>query len=193
MVRRAFDVLPYGLALLALGIAAVAVTFLSLSEADVTYARSQSTALAAMLLATPALVLYVLPGGGRSDWWRAFWTIGLVAYLAHFWWAVFRTYQGDFGAIVERQGSVAYSNFAVTALWTLDVLLAWLLPPPRGAFAIALRFATWLLVAVSFLAAAAFFRSGLIQQLGYALAIALIVAIAVRVFGFARAPTGTAS
>jgi hypothetical protein len=184
MILRDLNPLPYGLALLALGSAIFLVTFLSLSEADVTYARCQWTALAAMLIATPALLLYVLSYHGQGDWRRAFWTAGLVAYMAHFWWAVFRTYQGDFRAIVEHQGFVAYSNFLVTLLWIVDAVLAWVATDLPATSTAAVRFVTWLAVGVSFVAASAVFRTGTVQLLGYILGISLIVAAAVRLYGF---------
>ena len=90
------DPLPLGTGLLLLGTGEAAITFLSLSQNDVTYARTEWSALLSMLLAAPASVLYVLHRGAQSSWWRAFWTVGLIAYLLHFWCAVFGTYNGSF-------------------------------------------------------------------------------------------------
>ncbi|HKO08961.1 MAG TPA: hypothetical protein VJ487_14715 [Alphaproteobacteria bacterium] len=188
---RRSDPLPFGLALLLLGAGVVAFTLLSLSADDVSYARTEWTALLSMLLATPAVLLYVLDRGTPGPWWRAFWTVGLIAYLLHFWWAVFRSFNGDLGAVVERQGWVAYTNFAVTGLWTLDVLIAWVLPGRADTLArIVLRSVTWAAVTASFLAAAALFRTGTIAQIGDALALALVIAFLVRVLGLARLLAG---
>jgi len=134
------DPLASGVALLLLGIGIGGITFMSLSESDVGYARTQWTALLAMVLATPAIALYILEIGPPGRWWRAFWTVGLAAYLVHFWWAVFRSYYGDFDAIVARQGWVAYTNLAVTILWLADVILAWLAPASPAGFRVVLRF-----------------------------------------------------
>jgi hypothetical protein len=179
---RRFDPLPYGLALLALGLDIAALAFLSLSELDVTIARARSAALGSMVIVTPALILYALRRDPPGDWWRAFWTAGMLAYLAHFWWVVFVTYDGDFKAIVERQGFIAYTNFLVTFVWPIDVVLAWIRNPLSGGPFVVFRFLVWALVAVSFIAASAVFRSGSARTLGLALTAALIFAIAVRYF-----------
>jgi hypothetical protein len=187
------DPLPLGLALLLLGAGVGAVTLLSIAAEDVSFARTEWTALLAMLLAAPASILYVLDGGPPGRWWRAFWTVGLVAYLLHFWWAVFRSFNGDFSAVIARQGWVAYTNFAVTILWTLDVIVVWLLWSRRDTVAcVALRFVTWAGVTASFLTASALFRSGTIALIGYALATALAIAFLARLTGISDPPIGEA-
>src|SRR5262249_5228628 len=164
------------------------VTLFSLATDDVSYARTRWTALLALLLAMPALILYVLNRDPPGRWWRAFWTVGWIAYLLHFWWAVFRAYNGDFGAVVARQGWVAYTNLAATVLWTLDVIAAWLLWRRRDAgSAVALRFLAWAGVSASFFTAAALFRTGTIAYIGYALAAALALALLARLLGLAPA------
>lgn len=180
-MSRALAPLPAGLALLAFGAGIAAVTLLSLSADDVSYTRTEFTARLALLLAAPALVLYVLRGP-PGPWWLSFWTAGLAAYWVHVWWAVVRTYQSDFAAIVAHQSWVAYTNAAVTLLWTLDVAVAWFLLPVRGTAAKALHVVTWAAVAVSFLAASAVFRSGAVVWFGYALGAALVIALATRLF-----------
>ena len=57
--------------LLLLGTGEAAITFLSLSQNDVTYARTEWSALLSMLLAAPASVLYVLHRGAQSSWRRS--------------------------------------------------------------------------------------------------------------------------
>lgn len=180
------DPLPLGLALLLLGIGIAGVTFLSISQPDVSYARTQWTALLALVLATPALTLYILEIGPPGRWWRAFWTVGLAVYLVHFWWSVFRAYYGDFDAIVARQGWVAYTNFAVTILWTLDVILAWLAPASPAMRRIVLRFIAWAGVTISFLLASAVFRNGMIAEIGFVVAAVLVVALLLRYLGLVR-------
>lgn len=180
------DPLPLGLALLLLGVGIAGITFMSIAEPDVSYARTLWTATLALILATPAIALYVLEEGLPGRWWRAFWTVGLLAYLAHFWWAVFRSYNGDFGAIIARQQWVAYTNFAVTILWTLDVILAWAAPGSAATVRIALRFVAWAGVTVSFVVASAFFRTGTIAMLGFALAAIIAVALLLRYFRLVR-------
>jgi len=186
------DPLPMGLALLILGAGAAAITFLTLSVDNVSFERTRFTALLAMVLAAPALVLYVLRAGPPNPWWRAFWTAALVAYLIHFWWAVFRVYDSNFAAIVARQGFVAYTNFAVTILWTLDVIAAWIAARARASWAMhILHFVTWAGVTASFLAASVVFRADTISVAGYVLAAGLLVAILVRFGHIVRLPHAT--
>lgn len=180
------DPLPFGTALFLLGLGIAGITGLSLSQPDVGYARTQWSALLAMALAAPAIALYVLERGPPARWWRAFWTAGLAAYLAHFWWAVFRTYDGDFAAIAARQGWVAYTNYAVTILWLADGILAWIAPRSTASWRVALRFIAWAGVTASFISAAAVFREGTVRQLGIALAIVVIAAVLVRGLGLVR-------
>lgn len=190
MTERRFDWLPFGLALLAFGVGVAVVTFLSISADDVSYARTQWTARLAMGLATPAIVLAVL-GATDGTWWRSFWTVGFLAYLLHFWWAIFRTFHGDLGAVVLRQDWVAYSNFAATAIWGLDVLLAWL-PIRAGRPGAWLRGLAWVLVTASFIVASAVFRSGFVAVMGYGLAVLVAAAVLVRLRGLLRGPSATA-
>jgi len=189
MRARRTDPLPLGLALLLLGAGVGAITLASIGTDDVSFARTEWSALLALLLAVPAAILYVLVRGLPGRWWRAFWTVALIAYLLHFWWAVFRAFNGDLGAVVARQGWVAYTNFAVTILWTLDGLVAWLLWHRREAVAcVILRFVTWAGVTASFLTASAIFRTGTVALIGYAFAAALVVALLLRWLGIAQAP-----
>lgn len=179
------DPLPFGTALLLLGLGIAGITLLSLSADDVSYARTQWTALLSMVLAIPAIALYILEAGPPGRWWRAFWTAALAAYLAHFWWSVFRTYYGDFDAILARQGWVAYTNFIVTALWLIDVILAWLGPESRRPLRVALRFIAWAGVTVSFVAAAVF-REGTVALVGIAVAAIVVVTLLLRCLGLVR-------
>lgn len=176
-------VLSWGLAIFALGLGVAVITFLSISEANVSYARTKWTALLAMLLAAPALLIYADNHKTQNVWWQSSWTVALAAYLMHFWWSVFRSYHGDFDAIFVRQGFVAYTNFLVTALWLLDVVLYWIPSLRHKPPVMVLRFSTWLLVGVSFFAAAAIFRSGLVSIIGWLLGVAMVVLAGRRIFG----------
>jgi hypothetical protein len=84
---------------------------------------------AALLLVIPALAL--LPWRGFSTraggWWLAFWTVGLVAFLVHFRWAVWVIFGGDWERILHTprvSAPVLDTVFAVW--WCADVALAWL-------------------------------------------------------------------
>ena len=167
------EILPYGLAMCILGVGTLVVMALSLAETDVSYARTAATALTAMCLSAVAIVVYAI---GRNDdpalarWWRAFWTAGFAAYLLHFWWAVFRTYNGDFGAVLERQQWAGYINLLTTALWAADVIAAWVRFKLQPLILGHLHDFVWLVVTASFVFAAGG-RSEFVQYFGYALAL----------------------
>jgi hypothetical protein len=177
--RSALPLLPAGLALLGLGAGVAAVTFLSLAQDDVSYARTLGFVLVSLLLAAPSLVLYAASRAAPGPWWRFFWTAALAAYLLHLWWAVERTYLGDIGAIFERQGWVAWSNVLVTLLWIADVAVSWTAFGGTRAAGY-LRFAAWLLVAISFIVASVVFRTGTVALAGGALTVAILIALAYR-------------
>lgn len=181
------DPLPFGLAIFSLGIGVALVTFLSLSQFDVTYTRTQWTALLSLLLASPAIVVYTLDPAPPGPWWRAFWTVGLLAYLLHFWWAVFGSFHGSFQAVIARQGLVAFSNFAVTGLWLADVVAAWALAAHQTRWPLRmLRIVTWLLVVTSFVGATAIFRTGPVRYLGWLLVAVIVAALVLRWFRTSR-------
>jgi hypothetical protein len=61
-----------------------------------------------------------------ENYWLLLWTFGFLAYLVHFYYAVFVHYHGSIAEVYEKQGpKIATSNFLVTAWWGLDVLLGW--------------------------------------------------------------------
>ncbi|PDT21809.1 hypothetical protein CO674_19870 [Rhizobium hidalgonense] len=182
--------MPYGLAILTLGAGVALVTFLSLAQPNVGYVRTQWTALLSMALAFPAIVLYAADAGPPNAWWRAFWTTGMLAYLLHFWWAIFVSFHGSLDAVITRQGFVAYSNFATTGLWIMDVATAWLYPATtRGRVQRVLGVLTWLLVFISFIVASTVFRTGTVRYLGLLLALAVLIALALRIFSGAKPGT----
>jgi hypothetical protein len=176
--KQQIDLLPYGVALLSLGAGMLYVTFSTLGADDVSYARTQATAWVSMALASPAIVLFALGRPGYGDWRRAFWTAGFAAYCFHLWWAVFRTYRGDFSAIIDRQGWVAFTNFAVIFVWGLDVARDWTRTESSGAKV--WQWVAWLLVTLSFLGATALFRSGTASLVGYILGAVIVWAFVAR-------------
>ena len=175
------DPLPGGVALLLLGIGVAGVTGLSLSQGDVGFARSQWSALLALVLAAPAIALYVLEPGPPGPWWRSFWTVGAAAYLLHVWWVAFGTYNGNFHAILARQGFVAITNVAVIILWSLDAALAWFGPHwPNPKVRRALRFIAWAAVTLSFITAAPLFPTGSVKTIAISVGVLVIVALLLR-------------
>jgi hypothetical protein len=159
----------------------------------VAYARARFLIWTALVLATPALVEYVLSYDRKplSNYWRLFWSFGLIVYLVHLHYGFGVLFHGDFSAVLVSQGSVvAISNFAATGLWSLDALLSWI-TRQRPAWILAVRFLTHLLLFVSFFLSAVIFHTGTVRWLGLAMTLAVLCALAVRVFAtpqaFARA------
>jgi len=181
MFPKTFDPLPLGTALGLFGVGVFAMSLVSLGADNVGYARAEWTARLALVLAAPAIVLYVARPAPLGDWWRAYWTAGLLAYLLHFWWAVVVVYQVDLDAIIARQGWVAATNALVTILWIIDVVAAWLPWPQTGLWLLILRFVNWALVTVSFIAASAIFRDDTLPRaLGIGLGVAVLAALLLR-------------
>jgi len=176
--KQPTDLLPYGVALLSLGAGMLYVTFATLGADDVSYARTEITAWVAMALASPAILLFAASRLGYGAWRRAFWTAGFAAYCFHLWWAFFRTYRGDFSAVIDRQGWVAFTNFAVIFIWGADVARDWIQIESRAATA--LKWVAWLWVTLSFLGATALFRTGAAAMPGYLLGILVIGAFVLR-------------
>jgi len=148
----------------------------------VAFARARFLIWTAVVLATPALVEFVLAWGRKplSNYWRLFWTFSCLAYLAHFYYGFAILFRGDAGAVAQSQGTlVALSNYVVTGLWPLDALLSWI-TRKRPAWIRFLRFLTHFLVLVSFFLSAVIFHSGPGRWLGLAMSLAVAAAIAVR-------------
>ena len=188
MADRPDHILPYGLAALGLGLGTLVITFYSLGETDVSYARAQMTAWLAMALATFAILWYAagtIEEPSSRAVWRGFWTAGFLAYALHFFWAVYRTYDGEYGAIIEHQGTlIAYANFIATAIWALDVIAVWLPRKMTESRPIIkwLHFVVWLWVTVTFAVSA--FRTGPIQYVGYVFDGLVILTLALRLRAF---------
>ena len=97
--------------------------------------RTFFTAWAALLLVTPALCTFLFRRSSESaaGYWLAFWTVGLVAFLVHFYWAVVVIFGTDWGRIFNTtRVSAALPDTIFTVWWTLDVLLAWLVRSEGG-------------------------------------------------------------
>jgi hypothetical protein len=156
--------------------------FAAIPQPAVDFARAQFLIRSSLLLTAPALFLYVLAfrRDPLSNFWRLYWTFGCLTYLAHFYYAFFILFRADFAAVLLAQGAVvAWSNMAVTALWTLDALLSWI-SRQRPAPVFWFRAFTHLLVFVSFFLATVIFKDGLIRFLGLTMALAVLAALLLR-------------
>jgi cholesterol oxidase len=85
-------------------------------------------------LLIPAMCLYALPQWrpGQRNYALLFWTFSYLAYLVHFYYAVWVHFGGIAGTFRGMAPFIAGTNFFLTAWWTVDVALAWLVSPERG-------------------------------------------------------------
>lgn len=80
-----------------------------------------------VLLLIPAVSLYVARGNSAAlqHYALLFWTCSWLAYLAHFWFTAFVIFGGVAGTFEHMRPAIAGTNFALTAWWTFDVIIAW--------------------------------------------------------------------
>jgi hypothetical protein len=134
-----------------------------------------------LTFATPAVCLFIFPRTRNGDWELLTWTFSFVAYLVHFYYAFGLTYGWSFAATYTGQGVViATSNFALTALWTFDVLSSWF-GRRDGRWRQVERAAARLLVVVTFVASAVVIFGGFVRVLGVAMIAAVALSVIVRV------------
>jgi hypothetical protein len=91
--------------------------------------RTIFTIWATIILLTPALCCFVFSDITRAayNYWHLLWTFSFLAYMLHFYWAVFIVFQGIRGTFVGQGNLIAGTNFLLTAWWGIDVVLSWLL------------------------------------------------------------------
>jgi hypothetical protein len=138
----------------------------------------------AAVLVTPALCtfLFVRSSGRAAQWWLAFWTASLLAFLVHFYWAVVVIFDNDWTRIFHTtRVSAALPDVIFVIWWTLDVLLAWVVwrdgLPIRIERALVHALAFILFFAGSALEGEIFWS----HAVGYTLGIAMVLAIIARV------------
>jgi hypothetical protein len=153
---------------------------------------------AAVVLLTPALCFFALPD--RDDdgaWWRLFWTFSYLAFLTHIYWTVIGTFHGDLNAIFHSQEGVATEadrvvehpgpDFALVAVWGLDVVLAWTTGQDRRWRKIE-RLVVHILVFVMFVGATvlASKASVCVHALGIAMTVAVLACATIRGWAYVR-------
>ena len=147
--------------------------------------RTFFTAWAALILVAPAFCTFLFRRSSETaaGYWLAFWTVGLVAFLVHFYWAVAVIFGNDWGKIFDTtRVSAAPPDLVFTAWWVLDVLLAWLLRS-EGFLVRAQRFLVHLFGFILFFAGAALEGElTLSRALGWALCAAVLLSLLVWVF-----------
>jgi hypothetical protein len=86
------------------------------------------TVWATIALVTPALCLFPFArrSGDAGRYWLAFWTVSLLAFAIHFYWAVVLVFGNDWSRILDTPRVSAPRLDTVFAIWwVVDVLLAW--------------------------------------------------------------------
>lgn len=92
--------------------------------------RTFFTAWAALLLAIPALCFFPFRRSSSTlgGYWLVFWTVSLLAFVVHLYWAIFVIFDGDWSRITSStRVSAARIDTVFAIWWAVDVLLAWLL------------------------------------------------------------------
>ncbi|HJZ89435.1 MAG TPA: hypothetical protein VKE40_01090 [Gemmataceae bacterium] len=155
-----------------------------------TLARAAYTIWATFLLAVPALVLFALYDLRRAPrgvyvYWRLFWTFAYLAYLAHLYVAVGVFFGWDFRAIAAKQTwPVAATNYALTVLWGLEVLIALVAGRRAGGWFTAYQWLTHLLFVAMVYVSAIQFKSGVVEAIGWVLVVFFAGALLTRgIFG----------
>jgi hypothetical protein len=192
---------PFGLGLVA------AILYAELSQ-DLRLFRTIYAIRVSLLLAIPALALFPFRDGspGIRNAWRLFWTFSFLAYAVHFAYAWFGVFGGQVATatlhptlfkvgenptildlVVAHQGAfIVYSNFAVTGLWLLDTILAWLAGGARGSgrtVVVSIHVLTWLYVLVSFvIASVVFAKNNTILVMGWVMVGVVALSLVLRLF-----------
>src|SRR6266852_1222652 len=134
-----------------------------------------------LVLAIPALCLFVYPATRNSDYERLTWTWSYVAYLIHFYYAFGLTYGWSFARTYSSQGAaIATNNFLVTAIWTFDVATSWSVRRSYRWLEIE-RWVTRLFVFVTFVVSSVFIFHGFVRLLGISMMAAVILCVVARI------------
>lgn len=135
---------------------------------------------ATIALVTPALCLFpfIRHSALAGRYWLAFWTVSLLAFAVHFYWAVVLVFGNDWSRILDTPRVSAPRLDTVFAVWwVVDVLLAWF-HRSDALWVRAQRLLVHLLAFILFFMGAA--REGelpLSRAIGYAMAAAVLVAL----------------
>ena len=144
------------------------------------------TVWAAIALVTPALCLF--PFARRSAdagrYWLAFWTVSLLAFAIHFYWAVVLIFGNDWSRILNTpRVSAPRLDTVFFVWWVADVLLAWFWRSD-ALWLRAQRVGVHLLAFILFFMGAA--REGellLSRVIGYSMAAAVLAAVLLWLWG----------
>ena len=126
----------------------------------------------ALLIPMVSFYFFAKRSAVARDYWRFFYTGAFAAYCVHFYYAVFVEFGGFRGTIDGQGALIAYGNFILTAIWLIDVLLAW--TATRFDFRFIRHLVPLLIITLAFLFFATIRNDGIVRWIGSGLAIALI-------------------
>jgi hypothetical protein len=206
LTSRSVTSLQLALTFVPFGLGLIAAMLLAELTQDLRLFRTIYSLRVSLLLAMPALALFLFRDRSPAvrNLWRLFWTWSFLAYAVHLgyaWFGVFGSqletanlyreyYRLDpskeptiLDLVVQHQGvAVAYSNFAVTLLWLVDVVLSWLTRSARG-FVAFFHSVIWLYVLGSFaVSSIVFFKNSTSYALGWSMIVVVAIALVVRLF-----------
>jgi hypothetical protein len=142
--------------------------------------RTKLTIWATTFLLIPAIGLWLFRTADQSVANLAyfFWTGAWVLFVLHAYWAIFIIFDGIADTFVQQGTVIAGGNFLLLGIWTLDVLMIWLLPSRMQSywFQLGARLLAFLIVALTLVV----LRGGAIQILGFVFTGTLVVAALVR-------------
>jgi len=143
---------------------------------DLELGRTKLTIWATTILLAPAQILFLFRSVSRSvaNMGYLLWTASWLVFLVHAYWAIFVIFDGVPDTIEQMGVLISAGNFTLLGLWTVDIVLLWLLPAERQRAW--LQWASRILAFAIFSATLVILREGSAQILGIAYTGALIVA-----------------
>lgn len=134
----------------------------------------------ALAFATPALCLFVFPRHRDGEYEQLFWTCAFAAYAVHFFYSFGLQYHFSLVELYAGQGvMIATSNMLFTAIWVLDIALAWW--GPRAArWVYVERVIARALFLIEVVTASIVIFNGFVRVIGWTMVTALVVSVATR-------------
>ena len=147
---------------------------------DLELGRTKLTIWATTFLLLPALGFWLFrtSSQGVANLAYLFWTGAWVLFALHAYWAVFIIFDGVADTFVQQGTVIAGGNFLLLGLWTLDVLMIWLLPARMQSFWV--QSIVRLIAFLIFAGTLVVLRGGAIQVLGFVFTGTLVIAALVR-------------
>ncbi|PVB60097.1 hypothetical protein [Labrenzia sp. 011] len=137
---------------------------------DLELGRTRLTIWATTFLLVPGLGFWLFRTRSQAvaNLSYLFWTGAWVVFALHAYWAIFIIFNGIPDTFVQQGPLIAGGNFLLLTVWTIDVLMIWLLPARFQSFWVQLitRLLAFLIFAVTLVV----LRGGTIQILGFVFA-----------------------